>query len=168
MAIRAGLLAEIVTMALGTIRANKLRSFLTILGVVIGVTSIVGMTSLVRGFGDQLEALVRQLGSDTVIVSKMSIASFSSGKSFLDILKRPNLTEEDARAIKAGAPSAGTVAMNIGDGPGAQFHRVTYGNNSTKTMIVIGSTANFAEINYIPMESGRASATSSRTAAGRS
>jgi putative ABC transport system permease protein len=78
MAIRAGLLAEIVTMALGTLRANKLRSFLTILGVVIGVTSIVGMTSLVRGFGDQLESLVRQLGSDTVIVSKFSIASFSS------------------------------------------------------------------------------------------
>ena len=63
MAIRTGLLAEIITMALGTLRANKLRSFLTVLGVVIGVTSIVGMTSLVRGFGDQLESLVRQLGS---------------------------------------------------------------------------------------------------------
>jgi putative ABC transport system permease protein len=155
MAIRAGLLAEIVTMALGTLRANKLRSFLTILGVVIGVTSIVGMTSLVRGFGDQLESLVRQLGSDTVIVSKFSIASFSSGKSFLDLLKRPNLTEEDARAIKALAPSAGTVAMSIGDGPGAQFHRVTYGSNATKTMIVVGATSNFGEINYIPMAAGR-------------
>ena len=155
MPIRAGLLAEIITMALGTLRANKLRSFLTILGVVIGVTSIVGMTSLVRGFGDQLESLVRQLGSDTVIVSKMSIASFSSGKSFLDLVKRPNLTEEDARAIKALSPSVGTVAMNIGDGPGAQAHRVTYGNASTKTMIVIGGTSNFAEINYIPLETGR-------------
>ena len=155
MAIRAGLLAEIVTMALDTLRANKLRSFLTILGVVIGVTSIVGMTSLVRGFGDQLESLVRQLGSDTVIVSKFSIASFSSGKSFLEVLKRPNLTEEDARAIKQSAPSAGTVAMNIGDGPGAQFHRLTYGNASTKAMIVIGSTPNFGDINFIPVESGR-------------
>ena len=52
-------------MALDTLRTNKLRSALTILGVVIGVTSIVGMTSLVRGFGDQLEALIRQMGSDT-------------------------------------------------------------------------------------------------------
>jgi putative ABC transport system permease protein len=155
MPIRAGLLAEIITMALGTLRANKLRSFLTILGVVIGVTSIVGMTSLVRGFGDQLESLVRQLGSDTVIVSKMSIASFSAGKSFLDLVKRPNLTEEDAAAIRQLAPSVRTVAMNIGDGPGAQFHRVTYGNDSTKTMIVIGGTSNFAEINFIPLELGR-------------
>ncbi len=155
MAIRAGLLAEVVLLALDTLRANKLRSFLTILGVVIGVTSVVGMTSLVRGFGDQLETLVRQLGSDTVIVSKFSIASFSSGKSFLEVLKRPNLTEADAAAIKEGAPSAGTVAMNIGDGPGAQFLRLTYGGTSTKPMIVIGSTANFGEINFIPIEAGR-------------
>jgi putative ABC transport system permease protein len=155
MAIRAGLLAEIVTMALGTLRTNKLRSFLTILGVVIGVTSIVGMTSLVRGFGDQLESLIRQLGSQTVIVAKFSIASFSSGKSFLDVIKRPNLTDEDADAIKDSAPSAGDVAMSIGDGPGAQFERLTYGNLSTKRVIIIGSTPNFGEINYIPVSAGR-------------
>ena len=44
-------------MAVETLVANKLRSALTILGMVIGVTSIVGMTSLIRGFGDQMEQL---------------------------------------------------------------------------------------------------------------
>jgi putative ABC transport system permease protein len=156
MAIRAGLLAEIVTMALGTLRANKLRSFLTILGVVIGVTSIVGMTSLVRGFGNQLESLVRQLGSDTVIVSKFSLASFSAGKSFIDLLKRPDLTEADAAAIKELAPSAGTVGMQLGAGPAARFDRLTYRNQSTKAMPVVGATANFGEINYIDVAAGRA------------
>ena len=155
MAIRTGLLTEIVTMALGTLRANKLRSFLTILGVVIGVTSIVGMTSLVRGFGDQLEALVRQLGSDTVIVSKFSLASISAGTSFLDLLKRPNLTEADAAAVKELAPSVGTVAMQLGGGPTARMERITYGNQSTKAIPVVGATANFGEVNYIPVESGR-------------
>ena len=52
--LRAGLFGEILAMAFDTLRANKLRSALTILGVVIGVTSIVAMTSLVRGFGDSM------------------------------------------------------------------------------------------------------------------
>ena len=155
MPIRTGLLAEIITMALGTLRANKLRSFLTILGVVIGVTSIVGMTSLVRGFGDQLESLVRQLGSGTVIVSKFSIASFSAGKSFLDLIKRPDLTEADAAEIKDLCPSVGVVAMQLGGGPNARMERLTYRNQSTKAVPVVGATANFGEINYIPLESGR-------------
>ena len=156
MALRTGLLTEIVVMALDTLRANKLRSFLTILGVVIGVTSIVGMTSLVRGFGDQLEALVRQLGSDTVLVMPFSLQSFASGRSFLEVLKRPNLTEQDALAIKNTAPSAGIVAWNVGGGPTAQFARLTHGNTSTKAVPVVGATANFGEINYIPLEAGRA------------
>jgi hypothetical protein len=51
-----GLLGEIIVMVLDTLRLNKLRSALTVLGVVIGITAIVGMTSLIRGF-DPIEAL---------------------------------------------------------------------------------------------------------------
>ena len=60
---RTGLLGEVLTMAVGTLVTNKLRSALTVLGVVIGVTSIVGMTSLIRGFGDQFEQLIRTFGA---------------------------------------------------------------------------------------------------------
>ena len=81
---RGGLLAEVLSMAVDTLRTNKLRSALTVLGVVIGVTSIVGMTSLIRGFGDQFEALINQLGANSVYVAKMSISSFASGKSSAD------------------------------------------------------------------------------------
>jgi putative ABC transport system permease protein len=152
---RYGLLSEIVTMAVGTLVTNKMRSALTILGVVIGVTSIVGMTSLVRGFGDQMEQLVRQMGSETVYVSKMSIASFAAGKQFWDLMRRPDLTEEDARAIKASAPSAMTVSLQLGGGPGAQQQRIARGKDATKAMAIIGASANFAETNYIEVEHGR-------------
>ena len=84
---RVGLLAEILGMAVDTLRTNKLRSALTVLGVVIGVTSIVGMTSLIRGFGDQFESLIRQMGSDTIYVAKLSISSFASGKDFWDVMR---------------------------------------------------------------------------------
>src|SRR4026207_1663577 len=96
--LRVGLLAEVLSMAVDTLLNNKLRSALTVLGVVIGVTSIVGMTSLIRGFGDQFEALINQLGANSVYVAKLSISSFSSGKGFLELIKRPNITEEDAKA----------------------------------------------------------------------
>ena len=59
MAARIALLGEIVVMALDTLRSNKLRSALTILGVVIGVTSIVAMTALIRGFGDRIHTLIQ-------------------------------------------------------------------------------------------------------------
>ena len=59
---RTELLREIVVMAFDTVRSNKLRSGLTVLGVVIGITSIVGMTSLVRGFDESLRDSIRELG----------------------------------------------------------------------------------------------------------
>ncbi len=142
-------------MALDTLRANKLRSALTILGVVIGVTSIVAMTALIRGFGDRIETLIRQMGSDTVYVSKMSIASFSSGKDFWDLMKRPDLTEADAQAIREGAPAAGVVTYHLGEGPGSSQQRLTYKNTSTKRMAVIGADANWLQVNFLKMAQGR-------------
>ena len=60
MALRAGLLDEIVRMAFDTVRNNKMRSGLTVLGVVIGITSIVGMTALIRGFDQSLRDFERR------------------------------------------------------------------------------------------------------------
>jgi putative ABC transport system permease protein len=153
--LRSGLLAEILLIALETLRANKLRSALTILGVVIGVTSIVAMTALIRGFGDQMQQLIRQMGADTVYVAKMSIASFAAGREFFDLMKRPDITEQDAHAIRFGAPSVATVGVQLGGGPGNRPERVTYREHSTKQMGVIGTSANFAETNYIELENGR-------------
>ena len=51
-------------MALETLRTNKMRSALTILGVVIGITSIVGMTSLIRGFDESLRDMIRAARSE--------------------------------------------------------------------------------------------------------
>jgi putative ABC transport system permease protein len=152
--LRAGLFVDIVGMALDTLRANKLRAALTILGVVIGVTSIVAMTSLIRGFGDEMRRLIREMGSDTVYVQKFGFASFASGRSFVDLLKRPNLTEEDAGAISR-APSVAMVGLQLGGGPGSQPQRISYGGKSTRQLVVVGTSANFADTNYIAMEQGR-------------
>src|SRR5256885_10838491 len=98
MAIRGTLVKEVVAMAFDTVRTNKLRSALTVLGVVIGITSIVGMTSMIRGFDQSLRALIAQLGPDTIIISRFSFANFMNGAEMKDLMKRPNLTISDGRA----------------------------------------------------------------------
>ena len=73
--LRAGLLTEILTMAVETLRANKLRSALTILGVVIGITSIVSVTALLRGFDESFKDMFRQIGADDRCSSRSSASS---------------------------------------------------------------------------------------------
>ena len=166
MAIRAGMLWEILRIAIDTLRANKLRSALTILGVVIGVMSIVAMTALMKGFGDSLENQIRAFGSNTVFVQKLGFQSFSSGRSFLEVIKRPNLTNDDAKAL-AESPLVGQVGLQLGGGgPFAAIERMSFAGEATKPFAVIGATSNFGELNFIRFSPGGSSATSRcRTAA---
>ena len=95
---RWGLFSEILVMSWDTIRSNKLRSSLTVLGIVIGITSIVGITSLLRGFEESFKDLIRQIGPDTIFVQKFSGIT-ASGGNFEVIMRRPNITPDDADAI---------------------------------------------------------------------
>src|SRR5687768_15143398 len=111
-------------MALDTVRANKLRSALTVLGVVIGITSIVGMTSLIRGFDESLKDQIRGLGPTTIFVAKFSGVSISAGKEFRELLQRPNLTPQDAVALSRYAPSIEVVDLWLGNGGPPTMERV--------------------------------------------
>ena len=96
MAIRLGLFKEVVVMAFDTVRSNKMRSALTVLGVVIGITSIVGMTAMIRGFDQSLRDMIGAIGPNTIFVQRFGISSFASGAEFKELLKRPNITISDA------------------------------------------------------------------------
>ncbi len=152
--LRAGLLGEIVGMSVDTLRGNKMRSALTVLGVVIGITSIVGMTSLIRGFDESLRNSIRELGPNTIYVQKFGAISFSSGAGFLDVIKRPNLTIDDGRAIARECPSVDTVDVWLG-ATGSSQSRVHYAGQRTKPIAVLGATENFAEVSFVPLALGR-------------
>ena len=153
-ALRSGLLREIVTMSVDTLRTNKMRSALTILGVVIGITSIVGMTSLLRGFGDSVEGAFKEMGPNTITVQKFGIISASSGKSFLEVMKRPNLTIEDGRALQEDCPSVGVVDVWLG-ATGNSRGRMYYGSQRTKVLGILGTTENFAAVSFLKIQMGR-------------
>ena len=145
-ALRSGLLGEIVSMSIDTLRTNKMRSALTVLGVVIGITSIVGMTSLIRGFDNSLRDAISQLGPTTILVQKWGALSFASGKSFLEVARRPNLSREDALAIERECPSVALVDVWLGVYGNAQS-RIYYGHDKTKAVAIIGATENWAAVN---------------------
>ena len=151
-----GLLREVVWMALDTLRTNKMRSGLTILGVVIGITAIVGMTSLIRGFDESLRDMIRELGPNTIIVSKVDIMSLSSGAEFSALMRRPNLTVDDAKAIEKLAPSVEVVDIWLGGGIDGQVaERVSYRGQRTPMLGVLGATEQFAAVNFVKISIGR-------------
>jgi putative ABC transport system permease protein len=154
--LRLTLLWEVLQISVGTLRANKLRSSLTILGVVIGVTSIVAMTALIGGFSGSIREQINQLGAGTVYVEKAGFESFSSGRDFMELLRRPNLTNGDAEALAA-SPLVGQVGVQAGDfgGPWSQQIRVTYGSRATKRLPLVGTSSRFGETNSIEIAHGR-------------
>src|SRR5712691_5100009 len=90
---------EVVQMALDTIRTNKLRSALTVLGIVIGVAVVIGISSVVQGLNDNVQNFVSSLGSD--IVFAFHLEPFGFGRPSEEVRKRRELTFDDAEAMKA-------------------------------------------------------------------
>ena len=153
--VRTGLLSEIFVMSWDTLRGNKMRSALTVLGVVIGITSIVGMTSLIRGFDQSFRDAINTLGPDTIIVQKFGALSIlGGGKSFLEVARRPNLTRDDAEAIERDCPSVALVDVWLGAQGGNQS-RIYYGHERTRQVGILGVTENWSAVNFAKVEAGR-------------
>jgi putative ABC transport system permease protein len=94
---RIGDVKETVTMALDTLRANKLRSGLTILGIVIGVMTVIVISSVVNGLNNNVSNLVQSLGSNILFVFRFPVFT---GKPTTEMLTRKQMTYEDAVAMQ--------------------------------------------------------------------
>ena len=154
--IRASLIGEVMAMALETVRGNKMRSGLTVLGVVIGITSIVGMTSLIRGFDQSLRDMIRAIGPNTIFIQRFGVTSFANGAEITQLLKRPNLSLSDARALEEQSETLEFVDLELGAGPGPTTQqRVFFRDQKTKPLVVFGTSENFAAGTRIPIVAGR-------------
>lgn len=146
--------AEIITMALDTIRANKMRSGLTVLGIVIGVAVVIGISSIVRGLNENVSGMISSMGSNIIFAFHMPI---TFGRPTEELRIRKELTFEDAEAMKdlphVKAVTAGVQRVEPRTGTGTYV--VKYGDRKAKQTILEGDTASAKDVFDLDMKSGR-------------
>jgi putative ABC transport system permease protein len=137
------MLGETVAVAFQSIRANKLRSLLTMLGIVIGVGAVITMVALGSGAQKAVEERINALGANllNVYAGQMRMGGVSnSGVS---------LTVDDAEALGRDAPLLSAVVPEL-----SRNQQVKYGNQNINVSIV-GSTANYASVRSYTVPYGR-------------
>ena len=102
---------ENLLLAFDTLRTHKFRSFLTVLGVLIGTTTVIAVTSIIAGLDKQLVDVAQQFGTRTLWVYKLQVGN-PHQLTREERLRKP-LTYEDAMAIKALCPSIETVSVEL-------------------------------------------------------
>ena len=134
---------EAIAIAMASVKANKLRSILTILGVVIGIASVIAVVAITDGLDRYMADKVLALGSKSFTVQKFPdiIVSFDQ---FREYMKRKDLTLRDVELIK----EACTLCAEVG-GLMATNKTVKYGSIKQESVQVMGITENFSRIGSI-------------------
>jgi putative ABC transport system permease protein len=146
-------LRESLTIALDIIRTHKLRSFLTLLGVIIGMTSIVGMQSLIQGFQKNMKRDMEQLGSNVFQVQKYPMMQMGGPHHDRQYRNRKDLTMREADAIAEHCD----LVTNVGPEVWRMGVIVKYKDKKTSPTVALagGKTAFFANNGYF-IKDGRA------------
>jgi putative ABC transport system permease protein len=106
-------LGENAQMALTTLRENKTRSFLTVLGVVIGITALLSVVAILVGVYSDLNAFLSDFGPNTLFIFKFDPGIHTSGRLSREELARKPLTLEDAKAIGELCPAVQAVSAAV-------------------------------------------------------
>jgi len=96
--------------AMDTLRAHKMRSALTVFGVVLGVSVIMLVSALITGFDDTIQTVIKQYGADTAFVSRWDQGPHGQSRPLEERLRKP-LKLEDAIALKEGCPAIKNVTV---------------------------------------------------------
>ncbi|HEY3131070.1 MAG TPA: ABC transporter permease [Acidobacteriota bacterium] len=135
--------------AVSSLRANKLRTFLTLLGVIIGIASIIAVISIIEGLNTYWQEKVADLGANVFTIEQFGI--ITSRQEWLDAVKRNReLYLDDYYAVKRQATAAQDVGVRIGTN-----QQVGYGNQKLTDTRVVGMTANMIEIQKMSVDQGR-------------
>jgi putative ABC transport system permease protein len=141
-------LPELLREALRAIRTHALRSFLTLLGIVIGVATLVGVISVISGLNLFVREKLFRLAPDVFVVTKFGI--IRSRAEFFDAVKRPNLTWDDFARLRGELKKADRVGAQIQGGGAIKFR-----DRRLADVQLYGTTANYASLMSLNLSAGR-------------
>jgi len=141
------LIGEIISVALGALRANKLRSLLTMLGIVIGVGAVIAVVALGTGAQQAVKDRIAALGTTLLTVSPGQQRGGGGGIAIAGAVQR--LTIDDARAIDERATSLLAVQPEM-----RSNQQIVFGNKNASTQI-IGTSPNYLEVRKYTLKQGK-------------
>jgi len=139
---------EGILIALRSLVANKLRSILTLIGVIIGVMTVIAVVAIISGMNKYVETEISSMGSNTFLVRKFGM--ITSSEEWLKQIKRKNLTLDDMEAINKNCPDCWKVGAEA-----ISWRKVKYKNKHLSNMTIVGATANITEIANHDVYEGR-------------
>lgn len=141
---RSGIINEIFQMAFDSLRANKLRSFLTLLGIVIGVMTVIGMVSIIQGLNKSILSDLESVGSDIIGINKYE-PGIQTGNRSEEERQRKDLTFDDALAIKKECSLVKAVAVSL---VAAIFEEIPikYQNIKAQDAFILGMNENWPQV----------------------
>ncbi|HVG20113.1 MAG TPA: ABC transporter permease [Blastocatellia bacterium] len=135
--------------AVDSLRANKLRSFLTLFGIIIGITSIISVISIIQGLDHYWKAKVSNFGPNTFVITQYPITT-NLDKLYEMIRRNPEVHSDEADAIRRFCTACEEV--------GVETHKqvvVRYGKHSLESIDMSGITPNILDIEPYDVSAGR-------------
>jgi len=140
---------EAAGIALSAIWSNKLRSFLTVLGNIVAVTSIIAVVSLIQGMNQYVtDAIVTDVGADNFTVQRMPVVRTEADEE--RVRNNPRVTLKDADAIRKYADSVRAIAAQAGNGA-----RVTFGVTTLDRVGITGVSRDYIHFATFNVDQGR-------------
>jgi putative ABC transport system permease protein len=150
------LLRETLAMALDNVRSNKFRSFLTVLGIVIGVTAAIVVASILTGMRQSIVAIIEEYGTNNIYAFHLTTGP-RTNTDRAERLRKP-LTVADADAIKTQAGAVEDLAVtapNVGYSGGPFDDNISYQGHNYRWGDTEGVTPNYASIANVIIHEGR-------------
>jgi putative ABC transport system permease protein len=142
------LVGELLRVAWKAVTAQKLRSFLTLLGVIIGVMTVIAVVAVISGLNNYVATKIFSLSPDVYVVTRWGI--ITSREEFLAALKRKPINKSEFEQVMRLARSADKIGASSGT-----TRLARYGGAKLSDVQVSGTTANMADIRNLDLESGR-------------
>jgi putative ABC transport system permease protein len=136
--------------ALHSLRAHKLRAFLTLLGIIVAVTSIIAVVTVIQGLNAKVTELVTGRGADVFILDRLGTNEMFDAEAMIEAQRRPELTDDDADALAREGRNLLYVAAES-----SERHDVWAGSRKVEDMSVRGVGPEYPYLSTFDIERGR-------------